>query len=184
MRFLMILVAAATFAITAPMAQAKGDCASSLGGDLRALLRGAATTAELIGNDDKANTDVYKLLARAAPFGGEMAKLSLTSSAIAWLNCAALEGGGDEYAPLYRAELADLMGIKPTKLTADRVQKWLGNRLENGTPGQFHLLSEAEQAVFSNIFCHVGLEIDATLTDPLIELLADARLPGCWGPTE
>ncbi len=182
-RFLMILTAALTLAVTAPAAQAKGDCASTgLWSDGRAIIREAVTKLTLGRNPEKAETDVYQLLNRQQPDVFQQ-NLSLFTLAIAQLNCAALEGS-DEYAADMRVQLAELMGERVSRLTADRVQKWLRKRLENGTPGQFHLLSEDEQAVFSNIFCHVALDLDETLTDPLKQLLADAQLPPCWVPDE
>ena len=151
------------------------DCASGLGGQLRAIGRGALTATDLIRYRDKAGTDVYRLFARAAPIG-EVAKLSLASGAIAVINCAALEGGNADAATM-RSRLAAAIQAAPRDLTADRVQRFYMNRMRNAAPDQRQLLSAIERMLWADTL-ELAARLNATLAPSLRQLVNDLGLRG------
>jgi hypothetical protein len=151
------------------------DCASGLGGQLRALGRGVLTTTDLVRYRDKAGTDVYRLFVRTAPIG-EVAKLSLASAAIAVINCAALEGGNAEAATM-RTRLAAAIQEAPRSLTADRVQRFYMARMRNAAPDQRLLLSGVERLLWADTL-DLAARLNNGLAPSLRQLVNDLGLRG------
>jgi hypothetical protein len=159
----------------ATAARAAGDCAQGLGGQLGALARGAQTSAVLVQQREKAGSDVYTLLARAAPFGSPVAKLSLASSAVALLNCAALENA-DQQAASLRVRLAGLLDVAPRKVTASAVQKFYLQRLQTMVADQQQVLSPGERQVWADVLAYAGV-LEGALVNSFRQMAADLRLP-------
>ncbi|MCA3243852.1 MAG: hypothetical protein INF43_00915 [Alphaproteobacteria bacterium] len=156
-------------------AHAFGDCATGVGGQLRAVVRGGLTAFDFVNHRDKAGTDVYRLFVRPAPLG-EVAKLSLASAAIAVINCAALEGGSAEAATL-RARLAEAVQEAPRNLTADRVQRFYLARMRNAAPDQRQLLSVRERILWAETL-ELAARLNPSLASDFRKLSADLSLRG------
>jgi hypothetical protein len=136
-------------------AKAYSDCASNTTGDVIALGKGGKTFWNLIQYRKKKNTDVYALLA-TSNFGlNPAAKFTVSSSAIAVLNCAALEGA-DAQAAALRLRLAKGIDVPIRNLTAAQVQTYYRKRLQNSTPDQNQLLSETERQLWADILAYAA----------------------------
>jgi hypothetical protein len=159
-RFLKLPVVALMLAVATPAAQADG------------MVEPAAAAQEKAEAFDLP-TDVEVLLDTPTMLAG----------ALRWLEYAD-KAGSNEYAANLRVQLAEKLGIEPATMTSDMVRIWLLLKLADAPAGQEQLLSVDEQAMFSNIFCHVALDLSTDDPEPVIELLADAQLPPCWGPDE
>jgi hypothetical protein len=147
MRHLLILLTALLGLATPALAY--DDCAANTGRKVLGLLKGAETTATLVKHIDKANSDVYILLADIQTGISPVAKLSTFTAAIVVMNCAALEAANPAAGQL-RVRWAQALGIKVSKLTSDRVQGAFRERLATSAKGENTLLSEAERQLIAD----------------------------------
>lgn len=159
MRSLTILLASLMMAISTPL-HADG------------MVEVAAAAHEKAAEAFDLPTDVEILLDTPSMLAETLAQLEFAEKATS-----------DEEAANLRLQLAELLDVELSALNDSTVRIWLLLKLADAPAGQVQLLNEAEQALFSNMFCHAALELSAGDPTAVVEMLYDANL-ACWAADE